>query len=81
MSADRVDPSRCPLCGQGNGCGMVAGSSECWCFSAEIPADVLNRVPAEARGGACVCRNCASKHADPAETLRKLGEVLRQRSS
>jgi len=59
-----VDPRRCPLCGNGNACGMAEGASTCWCFQAHIPAEVIERVPAEARDRACICQGCAS--AEPA---------------
>jgi len=58
--APPLDPARCPLCGSGNACGMAAGKSDCWCFEAEIPAEVLERVPAQAKGAACVCQGCAT---------------------
>ena len=54
-----VDPKRCPLCGDGNACGMAEGKSSCWCFEAHIAPEVLERVPAEARDRACVCQGCA----------------------
>ena len=50
----------CPLCGGPNGCGLAAGSSECWCFSARIPSQVLDRIPPEARNASCICQACAS---------------------
>lgn len=58
---DAVDPSRCPLCGDENDCGMVKGKATCWCYSVTILPEVLDRVPVEARGIACVCRACASQ--------------------
>jgi hypothetical protein len=54
------NPERCPLCGDQNACGMAAGEGSCWCFSTKIPADVLERVPAEARDKVCVCEACAT---------------------
>src|SRR6185295_7497090 len=55
------DPKRCPLCGEGNACGMAAGQQgDCWCKSVKIPAEVLERVPAAARDRACVCERCAT---------------------
>ncbi|HUL76591.1 MAG TPA: cysteine-rich CWC family protein [Vicinamibacteria bacterium] len=56
---ESVDPCRCPLCGEDNDCGMAKGKATCWCFFVTIPRDVLDRVPAEAKGIACVCRACA----------------------
>jgi hypothetical protein len=55
----RVDPTRCPLCGEGNACGAAAGEPACWCYGVKISAGALNRVPKEAVGVACVCRRCA----------------------
>ena len=56
-----VDPSRCPLCGRSNQCAMVADpeATHCWCFDVTIAPEALERVPAEARGVACVCLECA----------------------
>ncbi|MGH2688767.1 MAG: cysteine-rich CWC family protein [Actinomycetota bacterium] len=59
MTNAEVDPSRCPLCGVDNQCGMVEGAATCWCF-AEPPAEVLAKGPPEARDLACVCRICAT---------------------
>jgi hypothetical protein len=60
--SETIDPARCPLCCEPNACGLVEGRASCWCFSATIPADVLQRVPAAAQGVACVCSACASGH-------------------
>ena len=55
-----VDPTRCPLCGGPNDCGVAAGKGVCWCFSATVRSDVIERVPEELRGAACVCSTCAT---------------------
>jgi Cysteine-rich CWC len=59
-----IDPNRCPLCGEGNECGIAAGSERCWCFSAIIPEDVLGSVPEQARDAVCICQKCAKQEAD-----------------
>lgn len=59
MNTIEVDPRRCPLCGGPNDCGIAAGASTCWCFSTDVPAEVVARVPDEARDAMCVCRACA----------------------
>jgi hypothetical protein len=66
-----VDPRRCPLCGGPNDCGIAAGASTCWCFTTDIPSDVRDRIPPEARDLACVCRACAERQtsAAPAASL------------
>ncbi|MBB6695380.1 cysteine-rich CWC family protein [Cohnella xylanilytica] len=64
-----VDPSRCPLCGQPNGCAVTAGEppGDCWCMTARIPEAVLSRIPAELRRKACVCSRCAAEDDKPME--------------
>ena len=59
--SDDVDPVRCPLCGDDNACGMAAGASACWCFTATIPPEVLARVPEPAQRRACICEACATR--------------------
>jgi hypothetical protein len=56
-----VDPRRCSLCGGPNDCGIAAGAGTCWCFTVEIPSDVRDRIPPDARDLACVCRACAER--------------------
>jgi hypothetical protein len=57
---EELEPSasRCPLCGLENQCGAVAGKSECWCYTVSIPTDLLDRIPEDAQGKACICRTC-----------------------
>ena len=59
---EKLDPARCPVCGEANGCAMAADpdASHCWCFDATISTETLELVPAEARGTVCVCARCAS---------------------
>ena len=59
------DPQHCPLCGQANQCGAsqaVGTGQPCWCFSAPIEPSLLQRIPAEQRNQACVCRTCAEQN-------------------
>ncbi len=57
---DPMDPTKCPLCGNSNRCGIGAGKGTCWCFSQPVPQAVLDKVPEEAREEACVCEVCAA---------------------
>lgn len=65
----RPDPSHCPLCGQPNRCALEieretgVTQGPCWCLSAAFGPDLLARVPAEARGRACICAACAAAQA------------------
>ncbi|TSE35624.1 cysteine-rich CWC family protein [Tepidimonas charontis] len=66
-----VDPALCPLCGGPNDCALErqrrtgAGQPPCWCTQVRFAPAVLARVPAPARGRACVCARCAAGD-DPA---------------
>lgn len=56
-------------CGDG-ACGNATGSTgaptrDCWCFRVTIPQEVLDRIPAPARGVACICTRCAGKAPGP----------------
>ncbi|MBS0427741.1 MAG: cysteine-rich CWC family protein [Proteobacteria bacterium] len=68
-----VDPARCPLCGQGNGCAEEAARATgqpqppCWCMTADFPPLLRDAVPEAARGRACICARCAAA-AVPAST-------------
>jgi prepilin-type N-terminal cleavage/methylation domain-containing protein/prepilin-type processing-associated H-X9-DG protein len=64
MTPDFFNPSRCPLCGAVNECQLaspVAGKAPCWCFNADLPAELLARVPEKFRDRACICRACVEK--------------------
>jgi hypothetical protein len=57
------DPQNCPLCGKANQCAQAAPASRdqpCWCFSAKIGPEALERIPPEERGCSCICLECAS---------------------
>lgn len=70
MREQEIDRSRCPLCGGENDCTAAKGEghSVCWCMSAKIPRGLLERIPQEMRGRACVCRRCVEDY------LRETGE-------
>ena len=63
------DPARCPLCGGANACAMErqrqTGQPQppCWCTQVDFGADLLARIPDEARRKACICRACADASA------------------
>jgi hypothetical protein len=62
---DPIIPALCPLCGQANRCATEAerrtGEKQppCWCTQVDFSAALLDRVPADARARACICRACA----------------------
>ncbi|MEZ5665081.1 MAG: cysteine-rich CWC family protein [Burkholderiaceae bacterium] len=58
------DPSRCPLCGADNRCAMEierdtgVPQGPCWCSTQQFSEALLARLPAQARGKACICARC-----------------------
>lgn len=50
------DSKICPLCGEDNHC--QSGEETCWCFSIEVPKKLLEKIPEEKRGKACICEKC-----------------------
>lgn len=67
--------SRCPLCGEPNGCAPAASGSfatPCWCVAVEVRGDVLAQLPAGERGRTCLCRRCATT--PPASQAQQSGE-------
>jgi len=68
MTADSssVDPNRCPLCGQSNACANEeerrtgVKQPPCWCTSVDFSAELLARVPPQAKAAACICPRCAA---------------------
>ena len=62
-----LDASKCPLCGKSNQCFMEieretgVNPGPCWCVGLDFSADLLAKLPPEARGKACICEVCARK--------------------
>lgn len=54
----------CPLCGKENHCATAAGSDpyRCWCMTTKVPEELLERIPKDIRGKACVCKECVEKY-------------------
>jgi hypothetical protein len=61
-----LNPTLCPLCGQPNQCALeierASGLAQppCWCSKLSFEEATLQRIPAAAKGKACVCLLCAS---------------------
>lgn len=59
---DTPDPSKCPVCGEPNQCGLsnpATATLPCWCFSAEIAREALKKISVDALNKACICARCA----------------------
>jgi len=50
----------CPICGRLNNCQHDQG--DCWCEKIEIPKYILDLVPVDKRGKACICKSCIEKY-------------------
>lgn len=64
MNSSIIDPLLCPLCQQQNRCenlGDKDTNKTCWCNNPDIkfPKALLDQVPKDKKGKACICQNCA----------------------
>lgn len=50
----------CPICGQDNNCQH--GKDDCWCSSVVISKHILDMVPEDKKGKACICKSCVEKY-------------------
>lgn len=50
----------CPICGKRNNCQR--NEEECWCYNMEIPKYILELVPEDKKGKACICKACIEKY-------------------
>lgn len=63
--ATAASATLCPLCGQANRCAMEleretgVKQPPCWCTQVDFSRELLERIPPEARGAACICPACA----------------------
>lgn len=51
----------CPICSQPNECGIKAvqeNGADCWCFREKFPEELLQQIPINIRGKACICKRC-----------------------
>jgi hypothetical protein len=68
-----LDAARCPLCGLANQCALeverATGLKQppCWCTQVGFDREVLERLPRETRGLACICHACSTKPTAPAD--------------
>nr|WP_276536672.1 cysteine-rich CWC family protein [Tissierella carlieri] len=49
----------CPICGKNNNCRH---SKECWCHNVIIPKGILDIIPEDKKGKACICKSCIDKY-------------------
>jgi hypothetical protein len=51
----------CPLCNNLNLCGISDTTTPCWCMVENVPKALINQVPDEKKGKACICQACIKK--------------------
>lgn len=49
----------CPICGHDNDCKH--GQGGCWCDEVKFPKHIIDMIPDDKRGKACVCKSCLEK--------------------
>lgn len=49
----------CPICGKDNNCKH---NKDCWCTKVTVPKGLIDLIPKEKRGTACVCKECIDKY-------------------
>lgn len=54
-----LDIRTCPICGEDNGCRH---NRECWCHSAIVPKGLIEMVPEDKKGKACICKSCVENY-------------------
>ena len=54
-----VDETRCPVCGDANGCSMAAGGGTCWCFQQKVNAELIDWLQMQGMSDQCLCPACA----------------------
>jgi len=55
-----MDEKICPICGKPNNCKYDEGN--CWCKDVVVPKKVLDMVPDDKKGKACICKSCIEKY-------------------
>lgn len=64
----------CPICGNPNHCGekpVVNGVAreKCWCAYEIFPKEIMDRVPGEKYGKACICIDCLNRFKQSASII------------
>ncbi|MCJ7798914.1 MAG: cysteine-rich CWC family protein, partial [Polaromonas sp.] len=62
-TADLPDTSRCPRCGAGLHCAMVAGDAECWCTQLPMIMPLPSSPPTDSTAS-CYCPACLKQITD-----------------
>lgn len=55
-----LEERTCPLCGNDNNCQHV--QNDCWCNNVVVPKHIMDMIPDDKKGKACVCKSCVEKY-------------------
>lgn len=55
-----MDEKICPICGNPNNCKH--DEKNCWCQNVVVPKKVIDMVPDDKKGKACICKSCIEKY-------------------
>ncbi|MEJ2043068.1 MAG: cysteine-rich CWC family protein [Reinekea sp.] len=57
---NQINTQHCPLCKQPNQC--QSGTGSCWCCNIDpVPQALIEQLPVEYRGKACICAHCIER--------------------
>lgn len=67
-----INKGICPICGKENNCAFVKGMMHegCWCEKIKVPTKLLEKVPEDVKGKACVCKNCVMQFIESEQEIR-----------
>lgn len=53
-----VESRICPICGKDNKC---IHNKDCWCMETKVPKELIEKIPSDRRGKACICEACVDE--------------------
>ncbi|GAA5134894.1 cysteine-rich CWC family protein [Thalassotalea piscium] len=57
---DEINANLCPICQNINQC-MLGQPEPCWCYSAQIPSTIFEKIPPELQHKSCICKKCIAQ--------------------
>ena len=57
-----TEEKTCPICGEPNNCQH--GEEKCWCQEVVVSKHVMDMVPEDKKGKACICKSCIEKYSN-----------------
>lgn len=59
-----VNKNICPICGKENNCAYQKGLAHenCWCKDIKVPKELIEKIPDNLKGKACICKACVMEY-------------------